>query len=217
MQYLFDGVKDFVAHDYVEMEAYFQSIGKSQKPHTLFIGCSDSRIVPNLITKTLPGELFVIRNIANLVPVYRASEEYLATTSAIEYAIKVLNVDNIIVCGHSNCGGCKAIFMEEKDMLDIPHTRKWLELMGRVKEQVVEKLRYEHPQEQADLIKQEAKRDLMTEQINIVEQMNHLLSYPYIREKFKQKSINILGWYYIIESGEVFNYNVDEQGFEKIT
>lgn len=217
MQYLFDGVKDFFAHDYLEMKKLFHNIGQSQKPHTLFIGCSDSRIVPNLITKTLPGDLFVIRNIANLVPVYRASEEYLATTSAIEYAVKVLDIENIIVCGHSNCGGCKSIFMEEKDLVEIPHTRKWLELMGRVKAQVIEQLRYEHPLEKVDAKKHEAKRDLMTEQLNIVEQMNHLLTYPYIREKYEQKALNILGWYYIIESGEVFNYNADQQIFEKIT
>ena len=167
MQYLFDGVKDFLANDYLEMKRLFRKIGKSQKPHTLFIGCSDSRIVPNLITRTLPGELFVIRNIANLVPIYRESQEYLSTTSAVEYAVQMLHVENIIVCGHSNCGGCKAIFMSEKETADIPHTRRWLELMGRVKEQI-----------ESQNVQDEVKRDLMTEQLNIVEQMNHLLTYP---------------------------------------
>ena len=215
MQYLFDGVKDFLANDYLEMKRHFRKIGKEQKPHTLFIGCSDSRIVPNLITKTLPGELFVIRNIANLVPVYRESQEYLATTSGIEYSVKVLNIENIIICGHSNCGGCKAIFMSEKETAEIPHTRKWLELMGRVKEMVLEKEMH-NPALQEGNEEDEAKRELMTEQLNIVEQMNHLLTYPYIREKFEQGKINILGWYYIIETGEVFNYDVKKQVFEKI-
>jgi carbonic anhydrase len=215
MQYLFDGVKDFLANDYLEMKRHFRKIGKEQKPHTLFIGCSDSRIVPNLITKTLPGELFVIRNIANLVPVYRESQEYLATTSGIEYSVKVLNIENIIICGHSNCGGCKAIFMSEKETAEIPHTRKWLELMGRVKEMVLEKEMH-NPALQEGNEEDEAKRELMTEQLNIVEQMNHLLTYPYIREKFEQGKINILGWYYIIETGEVFNYDVKKQLFEKI-
>ncbi|MEA4982103.1 MAG: carbonic anhydrase [Paludibacter sp.] len=215
MQYLFDGVKDFHANDYLEMKKHFRKIGKSQQPHTLFIGCSDSRIVPNLITKTLPGELFVIRNIANLVPVYRESQEYLATTSAIEYSVKVLNIDNIIICGHSNCGGCKAIFMNEKETAEIPHTRKWLELMGRVKEMVLEKEGHNHASRGGSEA-EEAKRELMTEQLNIVEQMNHLLSYPYIRERYEKGSINILGWYYIIETGEVFNYDVEKQVFVKI-
>lgn len=211
MQYLFDGVKDFHANDYLEMKKHFSKLGRSQQPHTLFIGCSDSRIVPNLITKTLPGELFVIRNIANLVPVYRESQEYLATTSAIEYAVKVLNIENIIICGHSNCGGCKAVFMKEEEMTDIPHTRKWVELMGRVKIKVMEQLQYA-PHDEID----EIKRELMTEQLNIVEQMNHLLTYPYIRKRFEEKTLNILGWYYIIETGEVFNYDADKQVFVKI-
>lgn len=211
MQYLFDGVKDFLANDYLEMKRHFRKIGRSQQPHTLFIGCSDSRIVPNLITKTLPGELFVIRNIANLVPVYRESQEYLATTSAIEYAVKVLNIENIIICGHSNCGGCKAVYMSEEETAEIPHTRKWVELMGRVKTRVLEQLQTT-PNGEVD----EIKRELMTEQLNIVEQMNHLLSYPYIRKKYEEKSLNILGWYYIIETGEVFNYDVEKQVFVKI-
>lgn len=215
MQYLFDGVKDFLANDYLEMKRHFRKIGKAQKPHTLFIGCSDSRIVPNLITKTLPGELFVIRNIANLVPVYRESQEYLATTSGIEYSVKVLNIENIIICGHSNCGGCKAIFMSEEETAEIPHTRKWLELMGRVKEMVLEQETH-NPALHVGNEEDEAKRELMTEQLNIVEQMNHLLTYPYIREKFEQGKINILGWYYIIETGEVFNYNVEKKVYEKI-
>jgi len=205
MKYLFDGVKDFLENDFVEMKRHFREIGKEQKPHTLFVGCSDSRIVPNLITKTLPGELFVIRNIANIIPLYRESQEYLSTTSAVEYAVKILNVSNIVICGHSNCGGCKAVFMDEKDAKDIPHTSKWLELMSNVK-LAVEKANEED----------EVKRDLMTEQLNVVEQMNHLLSYPFINERFEEGKLNILGWYYIIETGEVFNYDAKKRIFEKI-
>lgn len=205
MKYLFEGVKEFLANDYIELKRHFRKLGKSQKPHTLFIGCSDSRVVPNLITRTLPGELFVIRNIANIVPMYRISNEFLATTSAVEYAVQVLNVENIIVCGHSNCGGCKAIFMDEEQTAEIPHTRKWLELMGRVKEQVA-------ALETTD----EVERDLMTEQLNIVEQMNHLMTYPYIKERYETGKMNVLGWYYIIETGEVFNYNTELLRFEKI-
>ncbi len=205
MQSLFDGVKEFNSNDFFEHEELFQKIGRTQEPHTLFIGCSDSRVVPNLITKTLPGELFVIRNIANIVPVYRKSEEFLATTSAIEYAVKILNISTILVCGHSNCGGCNALFMDEKSGNEIPHTRKWLELAKNVKDKMV-KLRIADP----------AVREWMTEQLNIVEQMNHLLTYPYIAEKYAAGEIEILGWYYIIETGEVFDYDKKEKKFKKI-
>ena len=205
MDSLFDGVKEFNANDFLENKTLFEKIGRSQEPHTLFIGCSDSRIVPNLITKTLPGELFVIRNIANLVPPYRTSDEFLATTSAIEYSVKILNVSTILICGHSNCGGCNALYMDEARGAEIPHTRKWLELAKNVKSKML-KLKIADP----------AVREWMTEQLNIVEQMNHLLSYPYIREKYNKGELNILGWYYIIGTGEVFNYQKNENKFVKI-
>jgi len=205
MDSLFDGVKEFNANDFLENKTLFEKIGRSQEPHTLFIGCSDSRIVPNLITKTLPGELFVIRNIANLVPPYRTSDEFLATTSAIEYSVKILNVSTILICGHSNCGGCNALYMDETQGNEIPHTRKWLELAKNVRNKML-KLRIDDP----------AVREWMTEQLNIVEQMNHLLSYPYIREKYNKGELNILGWYYIIGTGEVFNYQKNENKFVKI-
>lgn len=205
MDSLFDGVKEFNANDFLENKELFEKIGRSQEPHTLFIGCSDSRIVPNLITKTLPGELFVIRNIANLVPPYRTSDEFLATTSAIEYSVKILNVSTILICGHSNCGGCNALYMDEARGAEIPHTRKWLELAKNVRSKML-KLKIADP----------AVREWMTEQLNIVEQMNHLLSYPYIREKYNKGELNILGWYYIIGTGEVFNYQKNENKFVKI-
>ena len=205
MDSLFDGVKEFNANDFLDNKALFEKIGRIQEPHTLFIGCSDSRIVPNLITKTLPGELFVIRNIANLVPPYRTSDEFLATTSAIEYSVKILNVSTILICGHSNCGGCNALYMDEARGAEIPHTRKWLELAKNVRSKML-KLKIADP----------AVREWMTEQLNIVEQMNHLLSYPYIREKYNKGELNILGWYYIIGTGEVFNYQKNENKFVKI-
>jgi len=205
MQSLFDGVKEFNTNDFIEHEELFKEIGRSQHPHTLFIGCSDSRVVPNLITKTLPGELFVIRNIANIVPMYRASEEFLATTAAIEYAVKVLNISTILICGHSNCGGCNALFMDEEATASIPHTRKWLELAKNVRDKMI-RLRIQDP----------AIREWMTEQLNIVEQMNHLLTYPYIKEKYEAGEIEILGWYYLIEKGEVYNYDKTDKKFYKI-
>ena len=205
MEYLFDGVRDFSSTDFVEMKRLFRKIGRDQQPHTLFVGCSDSRVVPNLITNTLPGELFVIRNIANLIPMYRESQELLATTSAVEYAVKVLSVENIVICGHSNCGGCQALFMDEKDAAEIPHTRKWLELMHPIKSRVLEAA-----------IEDDIDREILTEQLNIVEQMNHLLTYPYILKKYQEGKLNILGWYYVIETGEVFNYDVEKKIFRKI-
>ena len=207
MDDLFSGVIKFNQSDYLEHKELFQKLSSNQTPHTLFISCSDSRIVPNLITKTLPGELFVIRNLANIVPPYRDSEDFLATTSAIEYAVTILQVENILICGHSNCGGCNALYLDEETLGTIPHTRKWLELAQPAKEKI---------KTQFDDHVDQHKREWMTEQLNIIEQMNHLMSYPVIKERYKKHKIKILGWYYIIETGEVFNYEKSKRSFVKI-
>ncbi|NBJ16447.1 MAG: carbonic anhydrase [Dehalobacter sp. 4CP] len=207
MEKLLQGLIQFKETDFQQHRQLFEELGNSQSPHTLFIGCSDSRLVPNLITGTLPGELFVIRNIANIVPPYRNTEEYLATTSAIEYAVNILGVQHIVVCGHSNCGGCKSLYASEKEMESIPHTRKWLELAGPVKDKIAT----------MDIAEQDmAKREWMTEQINIVEQLKHLLTYPFIREKVLNQTLTMEGWYYIIETGEVFRYNRQNSEFELV-
>ena len=206
MEKLLDGLIKFRKKDFEDHKELFGNLKKKQVPHTLFIGCSDSRIVPNLITSSVPGELFVIRNIANIIPNYRDSQEHLATTSAIEYAVEVLGVENIIVCGHSNCGGCKAFYYPEEVLEKTPHTKKWLELAENVKAIVLDRLDGND----------EAAREWMTEQVNILEQIKHLLTYPYIREKYERKELNIQGWYYIIETGEVFIYNKENGEFELV-
>lgn len=204
MEKLLEGIIKFRNEDFEEHKELFKDLRKGQNPHTLFIGCSDSRLVPNLITKALPGELFVVRNIANIVPPYRKSQEHLATTSAIEYAINILDVKNIVVCGHSNCGGCRAIYSSEDSLNKIPYTKRWLELAAKVKNKVLNELRP----------KDEGTREWMTEQVNIVEQIKHLLTYPFIRDKYQRRELEIYGWYYIIETGEVFNYNKNIGKFE---
>lgn len=206
MEELFDGVKEFSSGEFKKNKILFKSLSKKQNPHTLFISCSDSRIVPNLITKSFPGDLFIIRNIANIVPPYRQSSEYLSTTSAIEYAIKVLSVKNVVICGHSNCGGCKALYYDNETLDTIPITKKWLELAIPAKERV-EKLKSKFSYDTTDWL---------VEQENIVLQINHLLSYPYIKEKYHNNTLNIYGWYYDIENGIVYNYNKLEKVFERI-
>ena len=160
-----------------------------------------------MITKTLPGELFVVRNVANIVPHYRIAEEFLSTTSAIEYAVQVLGVESIVICGHSNCGGCKALYKDKEELETIPNTKRWLELSGNVKKLV------------DDVIKDRndpGEREWLTEQINVLEQIKHLLTYPFIRKKYQNEEIEIHGWHYIIETGEVFSYNKDTSVFELI-
>lgn len=207
MHRLFKGYMKFREDDFQSHREMFKELGRQQKPHTLFIGCSDSRLVPNLITQTHPGELFIIRNIANIVPPYRMTEEYVATTSAVEYAVQVLNVDSIVVCGHSNCGGCAAMNLPEEQLAHIPHVRKWLAVSREVKGRVDRLMKGGSVEE----------REWLTEQVNILVQMRNLLTYPYIRRRYEAGELNIYGWYYIIETSEIYNFNDEKEAFELIS
>jgi len=206
MKKLIEGAVHFRQNDFESHEQLFKELGNEQKPHTLFIGCSDSRLVPGMITTTKPGELFIIRNIANIVPPFQESGTYLAAISAIEFAVQALEVENIIVCGHSNCGGCAALFKPDSYFEKLPHTKKWLELALPVKRKVLQVI----PEEKI------AEREWLTEQMNIVEQLQHLLSYPFIAEKYQKGILQISGWHYIIETGEIFCYNTEKGFFELI-
>jgi len=200
---LLEGIVKFKKEDFETHKDLFDDLKGTQKPHTLFISCSDSRIDPNMITGTLPGELFIIRNIANIVPPHRDTEEYVATTSAIEYAVLMLGVENIVVCGHSNCGGC-AVCLDSSEELDrLPHTKKWLELIRPVRERVCSEISEEN----------HGAREWMIEQGNVVEQLKHLMSYPYIQEKVADGLLKLSGWYYIIETGEIYIYHQESGEF----
>lgn len=211
MENILEGIIKFKTQDYEEHKNLFCRLKSHQEPHTLFIACSDSRVVPELITKSLPGELFVVRNIANIIPKYQEKLEDFttsatsATTAAIEYAVKILKVKSIIICGHSNCGGCAAIYLEDDVLNKIPNVKKWLELAENVKSRVLDELN-----ENDELMK----REWLTEQMNIVEQIKHLLTYPFIVEAYNNKELDIIGMYYTIETGEVFIYNAKKGLFE---
>jgi carbonic anhydrase len=197
MDKLFRGIMEFRREEFDRHRELFQELGRKQKPHTLFIGCSDSRVVPNLITGSAPGEMFIVRNVANIVPPYRSTEEFVGTTSAVEYAVLSLGVDTIVVCGHSNCGGCAALNKPAEELAHLPHVRKWLEVSAEVKGRVDRLMTGDTPEE----------REWLTEQINVLVQMKNLLTYPYVRERYEREELKILGWHYIIETGEIYNSN----------
>ncbi|PLY12732.1 MAG: carbonic anhydrase [Desulfuromonas sp.] len=208
---LLEGFLRFRQEDFESHQKLFQELGRSQKPHNLFIGCADSRVVPNLITQTTPGELFTVRNVANIVPPYRVSTEYAATTSAIEYAVQALKVESIVVCGHSNCGGCSALHLPPQDLEKLPNVRKWLEILEPVKIEVDKLAPPGSPEGSPE------EREWLTEQVNIVHQLRNLLTYPYIRSKLGTGELKIFGWYYMIETGEIFNYNPDTKTFDPVS
>ena len=201
---LIDGVVKFRKEDFERDKEFFLGLKDGQKPHTFYVGCSDSRVVPNLITKTLPGELFVVRNIANVIPPADKNEGTLKCTAAIlEYAVKYLEVENILVCGHSNCGGLKALFYPEEKLNKLPFVKNWLNLIWDLRDKVKD-------------IKDEKLREWEIEQLNVIKQLQNLLTYDFVREKVEKGRLKLYGWYYIIESGEVYNYNFETKEFELI-
>jgi carbonic anhydrase len=171
-------------------------VDDGQHPTTLFIGCSDSRLVPYLLTGTGPGELFLVRNVGAFVPPYDGSQGYHGTAAAIEFAVLNLEVTRIVVCGHSHCGGIRALYGETP-----PQARnlaQWLEL-GR----------------EAALPVAEPGPEVLrrTEQRAVVLQLERLMDYPMVRERVEAGRLTLHGWHYVIEDGEVHVFDVRQGAF----
>lgn len=181
-------------------ELFKTLVDEGQKPHTLFITCSDSRVNPNMVTHTKPGEIFVLRNVGNIVPPYHEKKGEYSTLAAIEYAVLNLNVSTIIVCGHSHCGACAAIWDPSQVGL---HTRQWLALAAPIKSVVLTDNEGIEDKE----------KFFITEQMNVLVQLDRLKEYPFIKARLAAGSINLVGWHYLIESGDVLIYNEEEDAF----
>ncbi|MBU0838226.1 MAG: carbonic anhydrase, partial [Gammaproteobacteria bacterium] len=121
--HLVDGFRRFRTEVYPEQQALFARLARAQQPRAMFITCADSRIVPELITQSSPGDLFVTRNVGNVVPPYGQMNG--GVSSAIEYAVMALNVQHIIVCGHSDCGAMKAV-LDPSGLQRMPTVKAWL-------------------------------------------------------------------------------------------
>ena len=168
-----------------------------QHPKALYIGCADSRVVPDLIIDTSPGDLFVLRNVGNFVAPYKPDEDFHAMASGIEYATSVLKVTEIIICGHTHCGAIQALY-EEIDNPHLVHTRKWLSLGQKAKDLAIRALGEEGDKE--TLLR-------LTEQLSVISQIENLLTYPSVKEKVDAGEINIHGWIYDIETGSIEYYD----------
>ncbi len=187
-------------------EKYIDLVKNGQHPKALFIGCSDSRVVPNLITNSDPGDLFVYRNVGNFVPPFSPEVEFHGTAAAIEYAVSHLKVSNIIICGHSHCGAIKGVYNRDKlDIDSMAHLIKWLELGERAKN-IVEKI----ASKQCLSFEEKLKH---TEQISVIFSMQNLLTYPRVAKKVANGDLSIRGWYYKIETGEILYYSEEEMEF----
>ncbi len=183
---LLERLRQFHDKTFPGVQEQFQSLViQGQHPTILFIGCSDSRLVPYLLTGTGPGDLFVVRNVGAFVPPYELSAGCHGTSAAIEFAVLHLKVSSIVVCGHSHCGGIRALY----DGVDAQASNlaAWLSL-GR------------------DAVLAEPATELVlrrTEQRAVILQLERLMGYPMIRTQVEAGQITLHGWHYVIEDGEV--------------
>ncbi|AMP88881.1 carbonic anhydrase [Legionella pneumophila] len=195
------GLLEFKKKPFIGMRDLFEQLSTGQNPETLFITCSDSRIVPSLITQAAPGDLFSIRNIGNIIPPYPSSY---SETGAIEYALKVLEIKDIIICGHSNCGAMKGLLTPHIEE-HLPAVASWLNHSQAVLQEM-----HEERMTETNALTREL--EIATKK-NILLQMEHLKTYPLVIEKTTHKELTIHGWYYELETGQVFIYEPDLKEF----
>jgi len=172
-----------------------QLVDQGQHPSVLFIGCSDSRIVPYLLMDCGPGELFIVRNVGNLVPPHDTALGYHGTGAAIEFAVLRLGVKHIVVCGHSHCGAIRALYDDET--IETPHMNQWL---GLARDAVLPVTASE------DALRR-------TEQRSVVLQLERLMAYPMVAKRVEKAQLFLHGWHYLIEDGQVLTLDVASGNF----
>lgn len=204
MQKLIDGLHHFQTSLFSSQRELFERLANGQAPETLFITCSDSRINPNLLTQTEPGELFILRNAGNIVPPHGASNGGEAAT--IEFAVAGLGVRDIIVCGHSHCGAMKGL-LNEALTADTPAVRQWLTHADAAKRIVRENYSSLDGDPLISVCVQE----------NVLTQLENLRTHPSVASRIRRGELNLHGWVYKIETGEVFAYDPSRGQFTRLT
>lgn len=204
MHKLAQGIHKFQTEVFVSRKNLFERLARAQRPEVLFITCSDSRVNPNLVTQTEPGELFIIRNAGNIIPAYgvsRGGEE-----AAIEFAVASLGVKDIIICGHSHCGAMQALL--NPHLLDgLPAMTRWLEHAESTRRIIAENYAQLPSAERLNVAIQE----------NVIMQLEALRTHPSVAARLARKSLELHGWVYKFETGEVFSYDTTLGQFKPIT
>jgi len=205
MQKLVQGVHSFQKTIFRSNREFFANLEHGQNPQALFITCSDSRINPNLITQTEPGELFIVRNVGNLIPPYGASNGG-AEEAAIEYAVSALKVKDIIICGHTQCGAMKGI-LEPDATTRMPRVAKWLSHADATQRIVQDR----YPQ-----VTGEARLTVTVEE-NVLVQLENLRTHPVVASGLAGGCLKLHGWVYKIASGEVFWFDPERGQFVNLS
>lgn len=207
-EHLIEGLHRFRTETFPRYrEHYRQLVEQGQKPTTLFIGCADSRVVPDLLTGTGPGELFNVRNVGAFVPPFEPDGAFHGTAAGVEFAVLVLGVTDIVVCGHSHCGAVQALYAEPNP--DTPHINKWLELGHEAR------VEGWAPADDAGGGNAVPDRETLfrTEQRSVALQVGRLMTYPFVEERVDKGTLFLHGWHYVIEEGQVLALDVEQDAF----
>ncbi len=206
MRKLYKGIHKFQESYFKKEEEFFKRLSKEQETEVLFITCSDSRVDPNLVTQSRPGELFIVRNVGNIIPPYDAIKDKNSVAAAIEFAVLSLKVKDIIVCGHSNCGAMEALYKDERELTNMPHLKDWLKLADSVRNIVLK----HYPETSAEI------RQRITEEENVLCQLHNIQTYPFVREALDSGALHLHGWYYNIAIGKIYAYDTDADMFKEV-
>ena len=201
MERLIAGHKRFLKEVFPERRSHFHLLSEGQSPEWLFITCSDSRVVPDLILGTEPGDLFITRNAGNVVPLI--AQDVDGCTATIEYAVKVLKVRDAILCGHSDCGALKAA-VDKTALVGLPKAERWLN-------HVEAAFAHRQPLNPADGESAELASLIRG---NVVAQLMNLKAQPAVRQAMEEGQLRVHGWYYDILTGRIEEYDQRLRRFE---
>lgn len=203
---LIQGFGRFHSKYFLEKNKLYETLAKGQSPEVLMIACSDSRNDPALVTESEPGDIFVVRNVAAIVPPYHPDDKYHGTSAAIEFAIKGLKVKDIVVMGHAQCGGMSAL-LNGHDASKFEFLGNWIEI-GRPAKEAVELALSDAPK----AVKQRA-----LEQAVILISLNNLMTFPWIKEGVAAGHITLHGWYFDLEKGRMLSLDFITGAFTDMT
>ncbi len=207
LEKLISGFSKFHQRYYEEdPELYKELISKGQSPKVLVIACCDSRVHPVQILNTDPGDIFVVRNVANIVPPSEDDGKSHGTSAAIEYAVKHLGIRHIIVLGHSHCGGIQSLMEDQKQNQDYAFIAPWMKIVAPAREKV--------RRECGSLTFTEQCRKCEQEAIQI--SVNNLMTFPWINKAVAGGDLALHGWYFDIEQGALSEWDVTDQNFKLI-
>ena len=204
IQKFIHGFRNFQEEYFHEDHELFDCLKKGQRPKVVLIGCSDSRVDPSMMVRSEPGDLFIVRNVANLVPPCEHDQAYHGVSAALEYAVCHLEVEHIIVLGHSNCGGIRSLMEGIPADKNGEYISTWVSIAERAKQQVLENFSNASPEHQAKAC----------EHASILVSLENLLTFPWVKERVDANTLDLHGWYFDIESGNLYSYQPGNSKFE---